>query len=196
MPNTSASGGYLTPAGAAPLQDEAFENFLHDLFVGLTGISNELVRPRWQPEPPNQPDFGSDWLAFGIMRQAGDTYGYMEHDSDGDGTDQLTRHESVEILLSSYGPNASGNLSLLRDSLLVEQNRAVMVAAGMGQTETGEIIPAPTLVKDRWMRRFDMTMSFRRSIQRTYPVLTLLSAQGTLNTEAMTTSIDVGPLTP
>lgn len=194
MPNTSATGGYLVPAASpAPLEDQAFEDFLHDIFVGLTGLDNENVRPRWQPEPPNQLAFGVDWIAFGIMRQDADTYAAIEHDPIGDGADHLQRHETVEVLISSYGDHATANLTQLRDGLQVEQNRAILTTNAMGLEKTGEIIPAPTLVKDRWLRRFDMTMTFRRQIRRTYQVLNLLSAHGTIDAEQVEITINVNP---
>lgn len=195
MPSNAV--GYLLPNDApAPLEDDAFENFLHDLFAGITGMANELVRPRWQPEPPNQPARELNWLAFGIMDIDADTYAVTEHDPatigpNPPGSDSLQRHETVEVLISSYGPNSMKNLAVLRDGLQIEQNRAVLTANGMGLTNTGRINPAPSLVKEKWLKRFDMLMVFRRQVRRVYSVYNLASAVGTLNTEALTTNINV-----
>lgn len=191
--NTSATGGYLVPAVApAPLEDAAFEDFLHDYFAGLTGLANADVRPRWQPEPPNIDTFGNNWLAFGIMVLDPDTYAVEEHDPTGNGTDQFQRHETVEVLISSYGDNAMRNLSQLRDGIQISQNREVLQLAGIGVVQTGQIIAAPSLVKSRWLRRFDMTFTFRRCILRTYPVLNLLSAKGEI--DALGSQLFVEPI--
>jgi len=190
MSSDSSVAGYLAPANSpAPLEDASFEDFLHDLFVGVSGMDPKLVRPRWQVEPPNQPT--GDWMAFGITRIAPDTYAAVIHDAGGNGSDQLQRHETVEVLISSYGPNASKNLSLLRDGLQVEQNRAVLTQNGMGLEATGEMIPVPTLAKNQWLRRYDLLFTMRRQILRSYPVLSLLSSQGTINNQVETVPINV-----
>lgn len=186
VPNNSASGGYLVPADSpSPLEDQAFEDFLHDVFMSLSGLPAEAVVPRWQPEPPNQPDFGTDWVAFGIMREVGDDYLITEHNADGAGTDQTQRHETVDVLISSYGDNATRNLRLIRDGIQVEQNHAFLEAVGMGLLGTGDMLAVPAYIKDRWTRRWDMPMMIRRSIRRDYPVLSLLTSKVLLNTETL-----------
>ena len=159
--------------------------------MGLTGLPGNMVRPRWQPEPANIPDFGVDWCAFGIQRKLPDTYAQVQHDSTGEGTDKLQRHETVEILLSFYGPNADMSLELLREGLQIAQNREVLQQNSMGLVETGEAIVAPSIVKDRWLYRVDMTLTIRRQIKRVYPVLNLLSAEGDVITEPFTDSFEV-----
>lgn len=194
MPNTSATGGYLTPAvSPAPTEDEAFEDFLQQVIVGITGIDQTLVRPGWQPDPPNQPARDQTWIAFRIMRQAADSYAYIDPQ---ESSSELQRVETVEVLLSSFGPNASSALATFRDGVLIDQNRFALEQVKIGQTETGEIIPAPTIVKEKWLRRFDMTWTFRRMIIRDYPILSLISAQGFINTEVITVPFNVEPPTP
>ena len=180
MSNNSSTGGYLAPALPAPLYDNEFEDFLHDVIVGVSGFANEDVRPRWQIEPANQPDFPDNWIAFGIMRMAGDTYGVIQHDpadGGGEGGDSQIRYETVDVLLSAYGRGAAGALALIRDGFQIEQNRAAMNLANVSYQYAGDIIPAPSLVKERWLRRYDMTINLRRAIQRTYPVLTLTASK-------------------
>lgn len=195
--NSSVKGPLLPADSPAPLEDDALEDFLHDVFAGITGITNDLIRPRWQPDDPNQPNREDTWLAFGVMRMAADTYpAIMLHDTAGEGSDELQRHETIEVLISAYGPLAATKLSLLRDGMQVEQNRAVLTDVGMNLQETQDIIPAPTLVKEKWLHRYDMTMILRREIQRVYPVLTLESAKVSLNNDLYTTEIDVTQPTP
>lgn len=198
MPSNVA--GYLLPdSSPAPLQDAALENFFQSIVVGILSFNPKLVRPRWQPEPPNQPEGSVDWLALGIVRMDPDTYAATIHDSAGNGKDELQRHETVELLISAYGPNAARNLALFREGIQIEQNRAVLTANAMGLESTGEILAAPALVKDRWVRKFDMRMTVRRQIRHTYQVYNLLSIAGGLQVEGTSLieeSIDVPAPTP
>jgi hypothetical protein len=191
----STSAGYLTPASTpAPLFDDVLEDFLHNVIVGLTGLSGDKVRPRWQPEPPNQPDFGSDWVAFGLMSIEADVYGYQNLKVDV--SYEFQRHESLEVLMSFYGSNPMKYLGLFRDGLLIDQNLDALRSVGIGQTATGVARPAPVLVKERWMKRWDLMWMFRRVVVRSYPILTLLSATGTLDTEILQTPINVAAPAP
>jgi len=196
--NDSSTGGYLVPGGAplpVPLQDAALDKFLHDVLVGLSGLDGTEVRPRWQPEPPNIETFGVNWMSFGVSRFAADAYAYLEHDSDGEGSDTLQRHETLEILLSSYGDDAVSILSQVRDGIQISQNLAVLESVGMGFLETGEIISVPSLVKDRWLRKYDMNLSLRRQVRRVYPILTLRSAQGVIINDVSSPQERVTPFT-
>jgi hypothetical protein len=53
----------------------------------------------------------------------------------------------------------------------------------MGVVDAGSIVPAPELVNQQWIRRFDLSMRIRRRIVRTYQVLSVLSAQASANSE-------------
>ena len=195
MPNTSATGGYLLPAiSPAPVEGNDFEDFLHDVIQGITGLDGTLIRPRWQPDPPNMPQVADSWIAFGITDIIPDTYAAEVPNSAGDGSIDLIRHETNQILVSCYGPTASVLASQLRDGLQVSQNRAVLVSAGVGLVSTGSVRAAPSLTKDRWQKRMDFEITIRRQILRNYPVLYLLSAEVELNAEGsslITTPIEV-----
>lgn len=193
MSNTSATGGYLfplPPPAPAPIEGQSFNRFLNEVVVGISGLPGSFVRPRWQPEPANVPNLNEDWLSFGIQSKRADTYAVELHDGSGDGSDEIQRHETVEVLLSFYGPNADANLEIFREGLQVAQNREVFQLNAMGQTETGDAITIPALVKERWYYRVDMTWIFRRQIRRIYPVLNLLSFDGTLNADGSIEIID------
>lgn len=191
MSNNSSTGGYLVPASSpAPLEDDAFDDFLHDIGVGITGMDPTLVRPRWQPESINLPDFGTNWMALGVTETDPDTYGVEVFDPVTLVT-HLQRHEVTTILCSFYGPNANGLCSQFRDGLQISQNREALWLAGMALVETGKPMQAPELIKDRWTRRVDMPWVVRRGIFRDYPVLSLLSASGTLYTDVPNRSIPI-----
>ena len=163
--------------------------------MGLSGIPGPLVRPRWQPVPPNQPDIKTNWLAFGIQGRPADTFAFEVHDpaaNDGNGADIVNRNEVLEILLSFYGPQASGYASRVRDGFAVPQNREALLMAGMALIECGDITTAPALINQQWYRRFDMPVRIRRAVTRVYPVLHLVSAGITLHTDVgITENIEV-----
>ena len=194
MPNTSATGGYLLPgATPAPVEGDAFEDFLHDVIQGVTGLAGSMIRPRWQDEPANMPQANTTWAAFGITAWDPDTYAVEQEQQDGEGTD-LIRHETNEIMVSFYGPQAALYASAFRDGIQVSQNREALVLAGVGMVSTGSAQQVPSLVKDRWQKRVDVPWTVRRQILRSYPVLTLLSANLILYTDTtpqIVTPIDV-----
>lgn len=201
--NTSATGGYLAPAASpAPAEGVALWDFVHDIIAGVTGMDATLVRPAWQPEPPNLPDYGTTWCAFRIGRRVADFNAFIEHDGDDPGSDELQRHENLEVqtmFYSSTPDDADEMAAVLREGLQIPQNLAALQLAQWGLIETGDTNPAPTLTKDRWLYRIDMPIRFRRLITRVYPVLNLLSARATLYTDTpalVVPMVITNPVTP
>jgi hypothetical protein len=189
--NDSSTGGALLPLAAPDtLQGQSFEDFLQQVLVGLTGMAGDLVRPRWQLEPPNLPDIGTDWCAFGITTWEADTYAAVTHQGAGDGSDLLQRHETVDLLVSFFGPNCVALAARLRDGLQIAQNREVLVASGIGLQEASRLVRLPSLTKDRWLDRVDLSVILRRMVLRSYPVLNLLSAHGTIHTDTPPFALD------
>lgn len=177
MANTSATGGYLTPAGTPTPSDEALEDILQPVVAGVTGLLGKYVRPRWQPGNPKQPEPNVDWCAIGVMQTKPDANPAIVHDSTGDGSDQYQRHQDVILLATFYGPNAQGNGQLLSDGMYVPQNSEALNALNMAFVEAGDLIAAPELINQQWVRRYDLRIRLRRKIERTYPVLNILSAE-------------------
>lgn len=184
MANTSATGGYLSPSGAVPVEDAALDAVLQQAIVGITGLPGAMVRPRWQPTVPKQPEPTANWCALGITRTGPADFPAIEHDGTGDGQSTLHRHEEFDALVSFYGPAASGYAKTLRDGLYLAQNRETLQAAGIDLIGTSDQTAAPDLINQQWVRRYDVTLSFRRHVARTYPVLNLLSADPAIVTDA------------
>lgn len=185
MSNTSATGGYLAPEGSpASAVDAAHDAQLQALVAGVTGLAGNLVRPRWQPTVPKQPEPDVDWCAIGVTTSDSSTFAVIEHVSTGDGSDTFRRHETLEILCSFYGPNCRGLAARLRDGLQVPQNREVMRAQGMAFAEASRIVALPEFVNQQWIRRADITVILRRQVDRVYPVLNVLEAVGTIRPDA------------
>jgi len=185
--NDSTTPGYLVPtAPSPPLEDADLDAVFQQMVVGLTGLPGNLVRPRWQPTVPQQPEPSVNWCAIGVTSSDADANPAMIHNGSGDGSDILQRNEILTVLLSFYGPNASANAAQARDGIYVSQNNAVLSGFSMGLVGVGKKRAVPELVNQQWVRRFDFEMTVRREIIRTYNVLTVLSADGTVDSDPRT----------
>lgn len=181
MPNNSATGGYLLPTSSEPLPGSlSLEDFIQSVIVGISGYNNNLVRPKWQQNPPKNPSIDTDWIAFGIQNNIPDANAYvgMRHD----GSTVLSRQEKLEIQVSFYGPNALENISAFRDGFQVTQNLEALFIAGMGFNSIGPALRGPDLLNQRWVDRFETTLVLVRQVQRVYPVLSFASAKGSIHT--------------
>lgn len=184
MSNTSATGGYLSPAGSpAPLEDADLDALFQQLVAGITGLPGSMVRPRWQPIVPKQPEPSINWCAIGVTDCEAEDYPVLAHDGTGDGADDFVQHEALTVLASFYGPNAGANAKTLRNGLYVAQNRDTLVAQGMALTGVGNAVTAPDMINQQWIRRIDVSIAFRRKVARTYPILNILSASTDVETD-------------
>lgn len=185
MANTSATGGYLAPTAPVPPDDEDLDNLLQELVAGVTGLPGEMVRPRWQPTVPKQPEPTESWCAMGVSVQTNDSGPAIQHDPAGDGCDTYTRHQQIDLMCSFYGPSAKGYAQRLADSISIPQNGEQLALNGMKFVSASDIQPAPALINQQWNRRYDLTLVLRRKITRTYPVLNLLSAEVQSTTDSV-----------
>lgn len=186
----STTSGYISPS-VEPIDDDEIENLMHDAIVGLTGIEGSLVRPRWQPEPIQQPDFNENWVAFGITRWTPDTFSYQHQDDDSNHV--VERDILLYVLHSFYGPKSAGMCARFRDAFDISQNRDQLVAAGIELIEVQEALNVPALLKAHWVKRVDVVVVYRRRTSRTFPVLTITSGQFGLDNELYVTPIIVNP---
>lgn len=177
MANTSSTGGYLSPAASpAPLDGDELEDLFQRVVTSITELPKALVRPRWQPETPKQPEPHIDWCAIGVMVQDADAGPVLQHDGSGDGSTQYARHEDIEVLASFYGPNSQRYAGLLRDGLAIQQNCEELAAHDVAFVDGGKIRPLPELVNQQWLRRRDILLRFRRKISRIYSIQNIVAA--------------------
>ncbi|GAA5786137.1 phage neck terminator protein [Chitiniphilus shinanonensis] len=177
MGNTSATGGYLTPEAAPlPPQGDALDAILQKAVVGMTGLPGAMVRPRWQPGNPKQPDATADWCAIGIGMIQPDDNSAMVHVGIEDGHDIYLRHEEIQLQCSFYGPNSMRNAALLRDGIYIPQNSEPLLPESMAFVRSTELRAAPDLINNQWIKRYDLDIWLRRQIRRRYPILNILSA--------------------
>jgi hypothetical protein len=188
----SRTAGYLAPNDplppgpplGGPLTGDTWEDFIHDLVAGITGLDNTLVRPRWQEEPPLRPDISVNWVAFGIMSTTTDFAPVFIHIDDGaDGYDALQQMEEDTILCSFYGPDNEKYCSYLQRGLWVDQNHAIMRTNAVGLVSVGGMTRAADLIKERWWPRSDVEFVVRREIRYDYKVLNLLQSKGTVTAQ-------------
>ncbi|NSX05089.1 phage neck terminator protein [Cupriavidus gilardii] len=184
--NDSSTGGYLAPVAASPpLEDDALDDLLQEMVAGITGLPPTMVRPRWQPTVPKQPEPSVNWCALGITAQENDAGPAIQHDPTGDGSDVYQRHQEIELLCTFYGPGAKGYAQRLVDGLAIPQNSEQLGLNDMKFVSVGTIRAAPDFVNQQWIRRYDVTVALRRKITRTYPVLNLMSAQVKTETDSV-----------
>lgn len=180
-PNNSSTGGYLTPTSTQGLPGGLTLNqFIQTVLVGISAIPGDLVRPRWQIQPPKQPDLSVDWMAFGIVRHKRDTYAYS--DLDADDNNNLIRQELLEVQCSFYGPNSLDVGSQVLDGFQIQQNLEALRSANMGFKEMSEMVHLPELVNERYIDRYEATLFLVRQIQRVYAILPIVAANGTIHT--------------
>lgn len=194
MAADSTTAGFIPPASSDPY-DDALDDVLQAAVVGITGIPGTLVRPRWQPSPPNQPAFDVDWCAVGITRKVVDSFAYDRHvpaGNAGAGQSIIERDELLYVLHSFYGPNSSGLCERFRDGLEIQQNRDTLASAGVTLVEVEEAVTLPALLQEKWVRRVDVTTIYRRRTGRAYNVSTIVEGQLGLDNESYTTPITVG----
>ncbi|KVO82397.1 hypothetical protein WL21_08705 [Burkholderia ubonensis] len=183
----SSTGGYLAPSDDVPLvEDDELDDLVHDLIAGVTALPGDLVRPRVQPTVPKQPEPSADWCAFGVQEQEQDAGPAIQHDGAGDGHDTYIRHQDIDVQCTFYGPHAKGYAQRLADGLAIPQNREQLQLQDMAFVTAGTIRPAPDFVNQQWVRRYDMTVTLRRKITRTYAVLNLKSATVATTTDSST----------
>jgi hypothetical protein len=187
VPNTSATGGYLEPKdGSGDVQsvwDDPLVDDLQAIVVGITGLSGDRVRPRWQEDTPAQPARSVDWCAVGVVEfghQGRPTY---VHRPAGDGEHEMRQTEVLTVMASFYGPHSSSLGARLRDGLYLGQNHEFLFKVNMGLVEVRPMTNAPELVNGKFIPRNDVTFVVNRLAVRRYPVLNVLEAQGVLRTD-------------
>ena len=189
MAGDSSSPGFLAPTGQ-PAYDEALADLLQAAVVGITGLDGSLVRPRWQPEPPQQPDFATNWCAMGITKIVADAYSYDRADPSG-AFGSVEEDEAIMVLHSFYGPACYQLCERFRKGMMLAQNRDALLAQGVLLTGIDESVEVPALLKSIWVRRVDINVEYRRRAVTTYPVLSVQHGQMGLNNELWVTPITV-----
>lgn len=178
----SSTGGYLAPSSVVAA-DATLEDQIQGAIVGITGLIGKYVKPAWQPNPPAKEDLNVDWCAYRITSTDPNWIGSIIHHPGGEGTDELQRHETIEVLANFYGPNAAAYAAVFRDGLIIPQNMEALKVNGIAFLEAGQIRAAPEFINNQWVNRQDLLFRLRRQTSRTYQIRNVLSAEGTIAAE-------------
>ena len=165
--NTSATGGYILPDGGVVPNDQDLEDIFQAFIKGVTGLSGQMVRPRFQEKPPPVPAIGVDWVAFGVKSQRSDDGPYFDqHDENA----ISIRHEVIDIFLSFYGTHGQHFAKLFTDGTAVPQNIDQLKPHKIKFVGVGEVLTVPDLINEQYVHRFDVNATFRRKTERIYPI--------------------------
>ncbi|WP_208951191.1 hypothetical protein [Rahnella sp. ChDrAdgB13] len=173
MGNDTTTATWLTPTGALPDDDEVLERSLSEWILGLTGLPEGYVRPRWTPVQPPQLPQDTNWCAFGIIDISDDANPAFQNQTDDSA--EMWKHEQIECMASFYGPGSQGISSQFRDGLKVSQNNAQLNVLGLSLGAYTKLTSAPELINNQWVRRYDMIIQLRRKLVRTYGIKSILS---------------------
>lgn len=176
----SSTTGYLAGATALPY-DKELEDLFQTVIVGITGLQGNLVRPRYQPNPPTWPGFDVDWCAFNVYVRPTLWNAYQTINADGSYNVEGT--EVLEATLSFYGPRYQALEREWRDGMQLSQNRDVLTNAGIVFLEFAEPVVVPVLMKEMWVKKVDIRGTFHRWAVRTYNVRTLTEAVGVIRNQ-------------
>jgi len=158
--------GYVLASGSPPPNDDALAGILQAMIAGVTGLAGNLIRPRWQPQPPTQPSVTTTWCAIGITGYT--PYDYPIWTQDDDTSGSLHRYERVDALATFYGPQSAWYAALLRDGIYIPQNHETLSAQGLKLRSVDETTHLGELINSQYVSRSDIPMSFVRFIDRTY----------------------------
>lgn len=176
----------LVQVPPAPLAAPRAVDLITAVISATTGIPPALVRPRWQPTPPQQPPPGTLWAAVGVTRRLAEGYSWQGMTTSPGTTTEallLKRWETVEVLCSFYGPNSEDQAELFRDSLYLGQNLEALIANGFQVTGLDDVLAVPDLTNWQWIDHQDVRLTLARELDRYFPMQSLQEGNGTLDTD-------------
>ena len=176
MPNTSATGGYLSVS----TDSYDLNHVMHDFIMGLTAIDKTLIRPMYQPNAPVVPSFGTNWVAFNVKEA--DTEGFASQELKT--TLAIKRSAKLIVAISFYGANSYQNIKSFKDSLEITQNWEAVRTYGMAFGGSGNIIKIPELHNMRWLDRYNIEIIINQMTNKTASIISLekVSTSKTVNT--------------
>jgi hypothetical protein len=178
-PPDSTIPGYVS-ASSDSLVSSGFLEEIQKALSGITTIPGNLVRPRWQPEPPDMPDFGVDWISIGRIRAVPDAYAAVIHHPENGGEDHLIRNWMIDVRVHCYGANAERTCTRVIDGLQVAQNRETLFKKGIAFVESTDPRTASEFVKMRYVYRKDFDLTFRVQEILIYPIRNVIQGHGTV----------------
>lgn len=170
------TGQYIQPTPSIVLPDVIDDIDLDQLFqdavVQITGLPGTLVFERFQNDPNavvRRPESTVNWCAIAVTTSESDDSPVIEPVDDPTQV-KYSDHEGIEVLASFYGPNSGRYAGLFRDGIKIPQNMEALQSNNIFFQEAQRIVRVPELVNQQWQMRRDLSLTFRRKIERLYPV--------------------------
>lgn len=174
----TGSNPYFIPS--APLEDDALDAVLQAMVVGITGLSGDLVRPRWQVVSPKQPESTINWCSIGVLTSTPDDNPVVQHLSGPSVNDQagdlLQEHEELEVIVSFMGPLCKTYLGIFRSGVRLATNIQNLKSVGLYFKDIDEGRAAHELINQNWIRRWDSMLTLKRMVARVYGVPNVVDA--------------------
>lgn len=195
MATNSSEAGYLAPIPPAPPYDQELEDIFQAALQGLTGLPGNMIRPRFQAKPPNQPGFDVDWAAFSVFvaDRQWNAYQHFEPEPEPDGAYVTEGNEVLHLSVSFYGPHCDAMRHRFEAALQLGQNLDGLGAYKIKYKQVFDPVILPALLKEQWVKRIDVKAVFHRWCRRVWPVLTYRSATVDLHNERYIEHISVTP---
>ncbi|MCO7512711.1 hypothetical protein NJH77_26060 [Serratia fonticola] len=176
LSNDSTQAGWLTPTVDNTDYDEALERNLSRWISAVSGLPGKMMFPRWQPQEKTRtlPDANANWCAYGVLSVTADYNPAFTNTTD-TGT-ELWRHETLECLISFYGPAGQRSSLQFRDGITLNQNNDELTKLHLSLGDYGRIMAVPEFLSEQWIRRYDITVRLRRKIIREYGIKSIAEA--------------------
>lgn len=177
--NDPTEGGVYQTIAVNESEDRDLDLIFGDWVSQVTGLPRNLCRRRWQESAPTQPPRDTDWCAVGVTQIDPDQNtqaGYVSDDY------TVRMHETISVLFSFYGPNATQNAMTMRVGLTIDYNRGALTNNGIVFLRSSPPVRVPAIINQLTLMRTDVTVQFRRQEKRVFPIKSVLSSQGTIDT--------------
>lgn len=191
MPD-STTLGYITPS-TEDSTDRPLEDIFQAAIKGITGIPGKYVRPQAPDVIANLPEVNVDWVSFRVSVTEFDFDAHQQHQPAllTTGGNVVSRDERLDLVMSFYGPLAHRYVNRMVNGLAIDQNRWVLMDSGIKLIGIGQPVNLPSLLKEKWERRLDLTTTFSRRLHTNYPVRTVVEAGLGIDNERYITPIIV-----
>lgn len=149
----------MTELLSAPIYGKLFNRELHDFIMNITGLSDKMIRPDYQFEPPIFTD-DLDWCSFRCPKIE-PLFGVFEKVSQ-DGFFRQEQ-EKVDFIVSFYGPNAFLNCRKFVSGMKLGDFWSVFQKKTGCRLISADIIEGvPDLLDGHWVMHKDVLGSFLR----------------------------------
>jgi hypothetical protein len=178
----SSHRGFLAPTNLYGLMDDQdLARYLQQMVAGITGLDPTLVRPSWQPEPPDEPEVGTTWCSIRKEDFDPETFAWEGNTNvNGQDVHLVVRHEMVNLVAQFQGPQSERTADFLSLGFQLAQNREYFTRSGYGFVESGKKVVLPLSRNERYLYVVDLPFTLRRRQQVDYAVHPLTGATAEL----------------